>query len=469
MRIYAELLSQGDRLDVSNASDLFYEAFEVGEDVEASLYGLFKAAGHLGDIERQAWTATLAARLLALHAAHPDADAALRDSLWKRFHAGERSWVHAITQELASPGADMHMDYHYLLSLLETSDHELALSHAQEALSGGFDRYWCLMSIAAHQAALGRAQQAMYTWGHATEEAIDEEQRRAVVEARLAKIWEFFHQRDLRQASEQIARLLVDAPGLADAYYIKAECLRLMEGDPSEAIAHYERAEQLGHDPVWCRLHSGRLLADQRRLEEAGERLLSAFPGYEDAHRIQCWRDGLADVVRLGVGRMGSEDLREIVSRAALLDPTNRDLKISLDASRLESEQLPTDQRRDHHERLVGSSFRDGDYRRSLALAREGYALFPDQFIFVYYMAECQQLLNEELDVAETYYSRALELDMAPFWPLMNRGQVRRKLQRYEEARADILAASEAARDDAERAQAAKFLADLQSQTPEAV
>ena len=58
---------------------------------------------------------------------------------------------------------------------------------------------------------------------------------------------------------------------------------------------------------------------------------------------------------------------------------------------------------------------------------------------------------------------------MEPFWPLMNRGQLRRKLGRLEDARKDIEAALQAARNQLERAQAAKSLEDLEVQQSEPV
>ena len=471
-QIHAELLANGSSADVTEAMRLFKEAFEAGGDPEPSLYGLFKTSTRLGDQLEADRTVRLAARLFTLEAAHQDRDGAIREALWKRFHAGERSWVHVIAREIALIGPSVHMDYHHLFSLLEMgegADHALGLAHAEIALAAGFDPYWSLSLIARHQASLGRTTDAMDTLAQATEVAKDEEQRRSIIDTRLLTIWKLFHARMLEEAFDEASKLIVDAPRLGNAYYIKAECSRLLKAPSEESIADYESAEQAGYDPVWCRLHSGRLLAYAMRLEDAAGRLMSAFASVDDPHQIQCWRDGMMDIATLGVAQMPLDELRRLVSEAASLDPANHELSLRLQAFGPDPMTISSELRRDHLERIVGSTFQERNYRLGLAQAQEAHNLFPEEPIFLYYMAECLQLLDEGHDIADIYYSRAIDLSMEPFWPLMNRGQLRRKLGQIEDAHKDIEAALLAARNQLERAQAAKSLEDLQAEYSELV
>ncbi len=470
-QIHAELLANGTSADVAQAMRLFEETFEAGGDPEPNLYGHFKTCERLGDVREADRTARLAARLFTLQTAHQDRDAAVREALWKRFHAGERSWVYVIAREIALVGHSVHIDYHHLFSLLEMgegADHALGLAHAEIALAAGFDQYWSLSLIARHQAALGRTADAMDTLAQATDVAKDEEQRRSVIDTRLLTIWKLFHARKLEEAFDEASRLIIDAPELGNAYYIKAECSRLLNAPLEDSIADYERAEKAGYDPAWCKLHSGRLLADAMRLGDAAERLMSATP-IDDPHQIQCWRDGMTDVASRGVDHMPLSHLRPLIAEAVLLDPANRDLTLRLRAFGPDPTTVPLNMRRDHLDRIVGSTFQERNYRLVLAQGREAQALFPDEPIFLYYIAECLQLLNKELDLADEHYSRAIELSMEPFWPLMNRGQLRRKLGQLEKARIDIEAALQAARNPLESAQAAKSLEDLEAQCSELV
>ncbi len=466
----AELLSRGGPSELGLAAQLFQDAFETGAPPEPSLFGLFRTAERLGDVQQAQSTARLAARLCALKAAHQDGDAEVREALWKRLHTGEQAWVHAIAGWIARIGPGVHMDYHYLSSLLKTgeeADHALGLAQAETALAAGFDRYWSLLLIARHQAALGCASEAAETLIQATAAASDEAQRRSAIDARLSRVWELFHRRELEISLQNASRLLVDAPDLSGAYYVRAECLRLLDRSREETIADYETAERLGYDPAWCRLHSGRLLTDARRIEQAGERLISAFPGAEDSSKLQCWRDGMIDVANLGVDHVEMSELVGIIAYAARLDPGNDALALWLDIHRPKIAFDTEAPDRIELVQMVGYTFEEGDYRRALRQARKGLVVYPAEPVFSYYTAECLNILEENLGLAEIYYNQSLDLAMQPFWPLMNRGQLRRKLGRLEEARGDIQGALQAARNELEHAQAAKSLNDLYLDHPE--
>ncbi len=464
-RIEAEVLSSGGPAEVRRSAQLFREAFDAGALPEPSLYGLFKARERLGEVQAAALAAKLAARLSALQAAHQDGDVEVRAALWKRLHDGEHAWVRIVAGPIARLGADVHMDYHYLFSLLETgdgADHALGLFHAQMALEAGFNRFWSLSLIAHHQAALGWVSDAADTLALVTVAAADEDQRRSVLDARLAQSWALFHRRELDECLREVSRLLIDAPDFSGAYYVRAECLRLLARSLDDAVADYEKAEQLGYDPAWCRLHSGRLLAETGRMKDAGARLISAFPGPGDVHKIRCWRDGMIEVSRLGVQHMTLSEMRHLMSEAICLDPENLDLSSRLHAFGADPMAIAPTLRRDHLERIIGSTFQAQDYHLVLAMAHEAHALYSEDPIFAYYAAECLHLLSSDLALAEGYYSLALDLSMEPFWPLMNRAQLRRKLGRLEEADLDLKDALKSARTEPERAQALKSLSDLE-------
>ncbi|WP_044890033.1 tetratricopeptide repeat protein [Myxococcus hansupus] len=81
--------------------------------------------------------------------------------------------------------------------------------------------------------------------------------------------------------------------------------------------------------------------------------------------------------------------------------------------------------------------FQDGRFRESLTLFQSLAAMDPTEAYFQTALGACHLAL-EDLDLAESYFNRAIELDPSDLTPFVNRGEVHLRLGKVHEAARDF-------------------------------
>lgn len=81
--------------------------------------------------------------------------------------------------------------------------------------------------------------------------------------------------------------------------------------------------------------------------------------------------------------------------------------------------------------------FQDGRFRESLAIFESLAGMDPAEAYFQTALGACHLAL-EDLDVAESYFNRAIELDPTDLTPFVNRGEVHLRLGKVVEAARDF-------------------------------
>lgn len=81
--------------------------------------------------------------------------------------------------------------------------------------------------------------------------------------------------------------------------------------------------------------------------------------------------------------------------------------------------------------------FQDGRFRESLAIFETLATMDPTEAYFQTALGACHLAL-EDLDLAESFFNRAIELDPTDLTPFVNRGEVHLRLGKVQEAARDF-------------------------------
>lgn len=475
---------------------------DCGDDaIEAAIASALAAGGHVLELlsDRADWRrlradsagANADDRLLVQYAVSeswtPAGSVALRERLWKAFHAGDRTWVPAVCEEIIRLGpSQTHADYRYLLAHClqdRGTDPERCLRLYQAALEDGFQPFWPHYHRSGLLASMGDVAGARKEMALAVASAENAEQRAQVVRTAEDEAWRLHHA-GRHQAALEGARALLDLkPDSATAHYLIAENLRETGAPTAEVRRHLAQAQALGYARCWIVLSQGWLL--RREGDESG-----ALAAFAEARGVS-ESDWLTDYVNGEIERPlwkalqggDTEQAFAMATKVLAALPDNPDARYVLAASALSQSALPEIRAlagspeiprngvpavspdpirmpeatpaelcsrlasadaterpglRETLQKHLWAAFDRSEFANVRDLAAAAAAA-DDTFAHAHYLlAECVQILNGDPGEAIRHYDAALANGFDRYWCLFNRAQAKRKANLFDEAARDL-------------------------------
>lgn len=447
-----------------------------------------------------------------------DANASARAQLWQDFRAGERRWIAKLLGPLLQERPDFpdpgywFLHAHCLMDI--GGDDETVIKHFERSAELGFDKFWANFHLSRVLDRSNRADASLAALRRALSAATSEQIEQAARPA-MDALWRLFHHARYLEGADLAQNMINGGLNSPQAYFLLGECLKNGGRNNDAAVAAFDKAEALGHQPFWVCLNRGSIYAGRGEVALARSDFLNAYASAHDsvtaaaaldharADLDQAFREGRhSDVEETcrALLRGWSENAYAHYMLAETLNSSGRDYlgaaehyalawRNGHDAywslfnrSRALSRAGQADkaledlleaiyhcQNYQDQERLTEllqqetySRFDRGDYEGA-SEAAAGWCRTQSSSGAAHYMfAECLLILNGDLEMAERHYNLALSCGYNAYWTRFNRAQVYRRKGELDRALCDLLQAlhlCEAERREGETVDAACDLA----------